>query len=111
MVFNNDVFIKDLKTLLFKWFNEAATPFKTIRESGNVTLEKHAPSKARYTRANQESYMNKKLSKEIMKKFHLRSKFLNTKSDLDRKAYNKQRNYVVSLMRQEKKFKRKRILW
>ena len=55
--------------------------------------------------------MNKKLSKEIMKKFRLRSKFLNTKSDLDRKAYNKQRNYVVSLMRQEKKFKRKRILW
>ena len=47
--------------------------------------------------------MNKKLSKEIMKRSRLRNKFLNTKSDNDRKAYNKQRNYVVSLLRNEKK--------
>ena len=47
--------------------------------------------------------MNTKLSKEIMKRSCLRNKFLITKSDLDRKAYNKQRNYVVSLMRKEKK--------
>ena len=31
----------------------------------------------------------------------MRSKFLNTKSDIDRKAHNKQRNYVVSLLRNE----------
>ena len=46
--------------------------------------------------------MNKKLSKEIMKKSRLRNKFLNTKSDIDRKAYNKQHNYVVGLLRNEK---------
>ena len=46
--------------------------------------------------------MNKKLSKEIMKRSRLRNKFLNTKSDIDRKAYNKQHNYVVSLLRNEK---------
>ena len=56
----------------------------------NATPEKHAPSKTRYTRANQVPYMNKKLSKEIMKRSRLRNKFLNTKSDLDGKAYNKQ---------------------
>ena len=38
-----------------------------------------------------------------MKRSRLRNKFLNTKSDIDRKAYNKQRNYVVSLLRNEKK--------
>ena len=38
-----------------------------------------------------------------MKRSRLRNKFLNTRSDLDRKAYNKQRNYVVSLLRKEKK--------
>ena len=53
--------------------------------------------------------MNKKLSKEIMERSRLRNKFLNTKCDLDRKAYNKtkkfrkpynkQRNYVISLLR------------
>ena len=81
--------------------------FQALRESVNITLEKHAPSKARYTRANQAPYMNKKLSKEIMKRSRLRNKFLNTKSDLDRKAYNKQRNYVVSLYEKRKKG----ILW
>ena len=69
----------------------------------NAFLEKHAPSKTRYTRANQVPYMNKKLSQEIMKRTRLKNKFLNMKSNLDRKAYNKQTNYVVSLLRKEKK--------
>ena len=34
---------------------------------------------------------------------NLRNKFLNTKSDIDRKAYNKQHNLCVSLIRSEKK--------
>ena len=38
-----------------------------------------------------------------MKRSLLRNKFLNTKSDIDRKAYNKQRNLCVSLIRSEKK--------
>ena len=53
-------------------------------------------------RANQAPFITKTLSKEMMKRSRLRSKFLNTKSDID-KAYNKQRNYVVSLLRKEKK--------
>ena len=38
-----------------------------------------------------------------MKRSRLRNKFSNSKSDIDRKAYNKQRNYCVSLIRREKK--------
>ena len=38
-----------------------------------------------------------------MKRSRLRNKFLNAASDLGRKASNKQRNYVVSLLRKEKK--------
>ena len=38
-----------------------------------------------------------------MKRSRLRNKFLNTKSDIDRKACNKQRNYVVSLPRNKRK--------
>ena len=37
-----------------------------------------------------------------MKRSRLRNKFLNAKSDIDRKAYNKQRNYVAILLRNEK---------
>ena len=47
--------------------------------------------------------MNKKLSQEIMKRTRLKNKFLNIKSNPDRKAYNKETNYVVSLLRKEKK--------
>ena len=39
MNFNND--IKDLKTLLSKTFNEETISFQALRESVNVTLEKH----------------------------------------------------------------------
>ena len=38
-----------------------------------------------------------------MKRSRLRNKFLNKKSDIDGKAYNKQRNLWVSLIRREKK--------
>ena len=38
-----------------------------------------------------------------MKRSRLRNKFLHSKSDIDRKAYNKQRNICVTLIRQEKK--------
>ena len=37
-----------------------------------------------------------------MERSRLRNIILNKRSDLDRKAYNKQRNYVVSLLRKEK---------
>ena len=74
-----------------------------LKQSLNITLDKHAPLKRRYVRANQSPFINKKLSKEIMKMSRLRNKFLNTKSDIGRKVYNKQHNYVVSLQRNEKK--------
>ena len=38
-----------------------------------------------------------------MKRSRLRNKFLNIKSDIDRKAYDKERNLCVSLIRPEKK--------
>ena len=47
--------------------------------------------------------MNEKINKEIIKRSRLRNKFLKTKSDIDRKAYNKQYNLCVSLIRSEKK--------
>ena len=55
----------------------------------NVTLKKQGPSKIRYVGANQAHSMHKKLSKEIMERSQLRNRFWNTKSDLDREAYNK----------------------
>ena len=39
------------------------------------------------------TFRNKTLSKEIMKRSNLRNEFLNTKSEIDRRAYKKQQNY------------------
>ena len=47
--------------------------------------------------------MNSKIYKEVMRKTRLRNKFIDSKTDVDRIAYNKQRNYCVSLIRKEKK--------
>ena len=86
-----------------KLCDQQNVPFEILKESMNITLDKDAPLKNRYVRVNQSPSTNKKLRKEIMKRSRLRNKILNTKSDIDRKVYNKQRNYVVRLLRNEKK--------
>ena len=95
--FFNNSFLKDKELLLPKLCDQQNVSFKILKESVNITLDKHAPLKKRYVRANQSPFLNKKLSKEIMKRPRLRNKFLNTRSDTDRKASNKQGNYIVSL--------------
>ena len=64
----NDSFIKDTELLLSKLCDQQNVPFKIIKESVNVTLDKHTPLKKRYVRDKQSPFMNKKLSKEIMKR-------------------------------------------
>ena len=77
--------------------------FDRFKTALDEVIQRYAPIKKRYVRANQAAFINKKIKKEIMKRSRLRKKFLNTKSDIDRKAYNNQRNLYVSLIRSEKK--------
>ena len=100
--FCNDSFIKDIEMILTKLYGKQNVPFKILKELANITLEKHAPLKKRYVNVNQSPFINKKISKEIMKKSRMGKKFLNAKIDIDRKANNKQRNHVVSLLKNEK---------
>ena len=81
--FCNDSIIKDTELLLLKLCDQQNVPFKILKESVNITLDKHTPLKKRYVRANQSPFMNKKLSTEIMKRSRLRKKFLNTKNDTE----------------------------
>ena len=102
--FDNEAFLTDIQNHLSEEYDQNPDlTFSTFKRSIYNILELHAPLKKRYVRANQGSFMNKKSSKEIMKRSRLRNKFLNSKSDIDRKAYNKQRNYCASLIRREKK--------
>ena len=65
-------------------------------------LHMYAPRKKKYIRGNNSPFMNRILSKEIMKRSRLRNKFLKSKSEADKKNYVKQRNYCVSLLRRKR---------
>ena len=66
-------------------------------------LNMYVPLKKKYIRGNNSQFVNRILSKEIMKRSRLRNKFLKSKIEADKKNYVKQRNYCVSL--------EKGILW
>ena len=66
-------------------------------------LNKHAPIKKKYIRANQSNFMTRELGKAIMKRSKLRSRFRKGKSEVSRKAYSTQRNYYVNLLKKIKR--------
>ena len=98
--FDNKIFINEVKNSVEQ--ENQTLEFGSFKKTDNI-LQKHAPLKKLYVRANQAPFIDKNMNKHIMKRSHLRNKFLNTKSDIDRKAYNTQRNLCVSLIRQAKK--------
>ena len=55
-------------------------------------------------KANEAVYMNKTLSKEIMKKSGLRNKSLNTSSGLEKKIYNNDKTLRVYYERRKRNF-------
>ena len=59
-------------------------------------LGKHAPVKKRYIRANQKNFIDKELDQAIIVRSKLRNTFLKLKTEENRLAYAKHRNYCVS---------------
>ena len=66
------------------------------------TLDQNAPYKKKYTPGNHFPFMNKTISKEIMKRTRFRNQFLKNRTDENKSRYTKQRNYCVSLLRKTK---------
>ena len=85
--FSNIEFKKGLEEHLAKFEHCDNIPSNLFKETVNIVLEKHAPTKKKYVRANQTPFITKTSSKEIMKRSRLRNKCLNTKSDIDGKVY------------------------
>ena len=65
-------------------------------------LGKHAPVKKRYIGANQKNFMDKELNEAIMIRSKLRNKLLKLKTEENRLAYAKQRNYCVKVITTKK---------
>ena len=90
--FQNDLFKSELDYELSKLeFEHFLNIFIEI-------LNKHAPVKKKYLRANQGEFMSKELNKAIMTRSRLRNKYLKEKSADSKIAYDKQRNYYVNLL-------------
>ena len=100
--FNNENFRNDLLQELAKrdYQNIECIDFEEIFM---MILNKHAPLKKRYIRANNSPFMNSMLCKAIMVRSKLRNIYLKSKTIDSREAYKKQRNYCVSLLRKTKK--------
>ena len=88
--FSNEAFMQELESALARF---SQFSFRTFKSTVDYILQKHAPIKKRYVRANQASFMNSKIHKEVMRRTRLRNKFIDSKTDADRIAYNEQRNY------------------
>ena len=64
-------------------------------------INKHAPLTRKYMRANHAEYMDKELSKALMKRLKLLNEYLKHRSEENRSAYKKQRNFCVTLLRKK----------
>ena len=64
-----------------------------------LTLDKHAPIKSKTIRGNQASFMNKELSKAIMHRSRLKSKYRKFLTPNNRLNYQKQRNKCIAIRR------------
>ena len=67
-------------------------------------LNKFAPLKKKYLRANHSRFVNKELDQAIMQRSRLRTAYLKDKTGAARITYNKQRNVCLSIWRESKKF-------
>ena len=77
-------------------FNELKTIFMEL-------LNKAAPLKTKYLRANYSKFMTKELSKAIIRRTKLRNQFLKKRTSEAKLKYNKQRNLCVSMLRKTKR--------
>ena len=77
--------------------------FTDFFETCNKHLNYHAPSKQKYVRGNHLPFMNKSLSKEIMKRTHLRNKFLKYRNKENKSRYSKKKKLLCITCKKDEK--------
>ena len=100
--FSNDIFQQEVLSEL----QHRKVDSSDLENYTNIfmkVLNRQAPIKQKYLRANQAPYMNKTLQKAVMQRTKLRNTFLKNRTTENKTNYNKQRNLCVSLFRKEKK--------
>ena len=77
--------------------------YDEFKESFMPQVEKYAPLKRETIRANNSQFINKALSKSIMIRSRLESKYNKNPSTENINSYKKQRNHCVKLLKLSKK--------
>ena len=102
--FNNETYRNELLSEISNsYLNFNDSGFNDFFDICRAILDQHASRKQKYARGNHMPFMNKAISKEIMKRTQLRNKFLKERNDENKRKYASQRNYCVSLLRKTKK--------
>ena len=70
----------------------------------NRVLDRQAPPKKTYIRANQKPFITSELNKAIMNRSRLRNRYLKLRTSESKIAYTKQRNYTVNFYERKRKF-------
>ena len=65
-------------------------------------LNRHAPLKTKYLRANDSPFMTKALRKAMMHRKILRNRYIKRRTEENLKAFKKQRNFCIKLLRKRK---------
>ena len=100
--FNEHSFREQLKNSL-QYSHNGEVDYDTFKAIFMEVLNLHAPMKKKYIRGNNAPFMNKTLSHAFMHRSKLKNKMNKNPTETNKKLYNKQRNFCVSLLRREKK--------
>ena len=103
--YSNDIFrqlVNDDFNVLYQTSNKHQ-PLQTYLNVCIRALDVCTPRKTKFVRANNSPFMNKNISKAIMNRSRLRNNFLRNRTPENRIAYNQQRNFCVSLIRETKR--------
>ena len=96
--FSNEEFRKQvLKDILKTTQNGDIDYYESFLSICQRAHDSRAPKKQKYVRSNHSPFINKTILKAIMDRSRMRNKFLKTRSNEDKRAYNPQRNYCLTI--------------
>ena len=85
-----------------KW-SEDISYYESFEPTFIEILNKRAPSRKKFLRANHAPYITKTLSKAVMPKSQLETKYLKNKTQTDLKLYKKHNNFCSNLYKRKRR--------
>ena len=102
-MFNDITFRQDLTNTINANKEFTSSHFSHFQDIFLMVLNRHAPMKKKFLRANEVPYMTKTLKKAIMNRSRFENRYYKTKSMEDKNNYKRQKNYCMRLYKRERK--------